>query len=728
MNVVTLLRLVNKNLRWLVLIPLSTAIIAWFFTRDMEKTYKTQMVVYTGLASGYDITASARPSIDYFGVSNAFDNLITTAKARETLTEVALRLLAQHISLKNPVPMIADQKTLTEMVEIIPAELRNKVVVKGNPDSTYFKLRYLLDDKDEQILQYVLYESKSPYAVNVISSNLTVNRQQNSDMLEMVYTAHDPGVALNTLKFLSMVFIENYKNIKGYEAENVIKYFEEQLKIAEQNLRDAETRLKSFGIENRIINYNEQTRYIAEFQEKLKDEKYKEKMVFESSKASVKSIESRLDDGVLVIANNQEFTRKRAELVKINEQIATSKLYGYNTDDLEKQADKVEAELRLVARASYKLSNTLEFLPPRELLEEWLNKTIILEESAARLGVYDRRMEEFDKLYDDFAPLGSTLKILERNAELAENQYLSILEGLNTARLKQQNVEKSNTLKVIDQPFFPFRPLPSSRKFIIIGGFIGMLLITLGLIIASELLNNSIKNPENAIKLTGLPLLSSYPDLIKVDPRIDYQYIKKGMLEQVVSGLNINFYRDYRDDGPRVTLFTSIRSGEGKTYIAAQIANKMAALGKKVLLLTPNISDVELEDNEAAIQTYVVDSHFAGLGDLKQLTKNPDFDVEDWDYIMVELPDLLHHPIPVELISGTDLTIFVVDARNTWSLADDHIKKLYQEACRGKIMMMLNRVSADNLEGVLGDIPKRRSKIRTWVKKQINFLPKLMNM
>ena len=73
-----------------------------YFTRNMPKDYSTNTVIYTGIASGYDITTGENSKVDYFAVNTAFDNFINIIKARETVEMVALQLLAQHMLLEEP--------------------------------------------------------------------------------------------------------------------------------------------------------------------------------------------------------------------------------------------------------------------------------------------------------------------------------------------------------------------------------------------------------------------------------------------------------------------------------------------------------------------------------------------------------------------------------------------------------------------------------------------------
>ena len=43
---------------WMVLFPCMAGIIAWFLTRNLEKTYDVKTTIFTGIISGYNVDAT----------------------------------------------------------------------------------------------------------------------------------------------------------------------------------------------------------------------------------------------------------------------------------------------------------------------------------------------------------------------------------------------------------------------------------------------------------------------------------------------------------------------------------------------------------------------------------------------------------------------------------------------------------------------------------------------
>ena len=64
---------------WMILLPLIALIIAWFLTRDMDKSYDVKTTIYTGIITGYNVDISDSRNA-HVHLSNLM-NIITTEGA-----------------------------------------------------------------------------------------------------------------------------------------------------------------------------------------------------------------------------------------------------------------------------------------------------------------------------------------------------------------------------------------------------------------------------------------------------------------------------------------------------------------------------------------------------------------------------------------------------------------------------------------------------------------------
>ncbi|MCH9008788.1 hypothetical protein IIA29_12440, partial [candidate division KSB1 bacterium] len=106
-----------------------------------------------------------------------------------------------------------------------------------------------------------------------IARHLAVTRIGASDLIELRYTAPDPVLCQKTLETISAIFMSRFKAIKQQEAGSVVDYFIRETAASHERLQAAVERLRIFSTENRVINYYEQTKYIASQKELMSTER-----------------------------------------------------------------------------------------------------------------------------------------------------------------------------------------------------------------------------------------------------------------------------------------------------------------------------------------------------------------------------------------------------------------------------------------------------------------------
>jgi uncharacterized protein involved in exopolysaccharide biosynthesis len=318
------------------------------------------------------------------------------------------------------------------------------MVVPGNFVATVDKITKYKNSSTNNIVVELLSSQTGHYSLQQIFKNLTATRKSTSDFIDLTYKSDDPGVCLNTLKFITEVFILKYKTLKGAETINVLKWFEARLKESNAALVNSENKLKDFGIRNKIINYYEQAKAVAIENETNETEYYKELMAYESHKRAVARLEDQLESREILLRNNAELNRLRKELAVVHEEYERAKIYSNSPEKVAQLATKVDAikqEVRLWVLQYFSLNNTIESVPSATVLETWLREILQLDASEARLQIYIDRRKEFDRRYNEFSPLNMVVSRLEREISVNERQYLEILHGYHLAKLRQQNIE-----------------------------------------------------------------------------------------------------------------------------------------------------------------------------------------------------------------------------------------------------------------------------------------------
>ncbi len=222
---------------WLAILPLLALIIAWLATKKLPLTYDVKTTIYTGIISGYNIEANAT---NYVDAKNNMANLLNIISSEKTLKQVSLRLLTKCVIYGSPKEdnNYIQANHYQEIMNMMPNEVKN-LIDKNNEEQTLKNfLAYERPSKDNFI--YALLNYKHPYfSIYALSENLKISQLDISDMIEIKYSANDPGIAYNTLEILNKEFISQYQEIRFGETDNVIKFFIEELKRVGKDLTTA---------------------------------------------------------------------------------------------------------------------------------------------------------------------------------------------------------------------------------------------------------------------------------------------------------------------------------------------------------------------------------------------------------------------------------------------------------------------------------------------------------
>lgn len=689
MTLLYFIRLLVRNWAALLILPLLLAGAVFHFTRNQPREYATTTLIYTGLASGYSLEAGEE-SRDRNVVMNAFSNLIGTVKARTTVEEVSLRLLAQHLMLASPNPAISNAQTFQLVRDAVPQELRRRLVVKGSVEQTALHLHTYTQIPKNKVAEKLLSGESSPFSPKAIVARLSVQREGDSDILKISYTANDPAVVKQTLDILTEVFTRRYREMKVSETGNASSYFEEQFRLANQRLTASENRMKDFSRDNRIINYPEQTKYISALDSDIDFEIQRIQGEYEASKAALAQLDSKLKMRQETVERSTEVTRLRDSLAAYNAQLTVLELRPdanpAHLRRMRQRIDEYEGRARLGISSLYDLSHAPGGTPVKPLFDQWIDAFVNVDKGKARLKVLTDFKKSYDRFYDQFAPLGSNLSKLQREIGVAEREYLEILHGLNMSKLREQNLLLSTSLKILDPPQYPGRPEPSKRLLLVIGSFAVGLILVLAYLLGRDYFDSSLRNAQRAARQTGLPFVGALP--LTTNPAFRHAEIERLTTPQAVAKIQ-SMTAEVPHRPVRVAI-TSIRDGEGKTYALDRMQAAFDRLG-----LRAAIADAEHEE------TYwpVTARDEAG------------------DFLIYEMPALLNAPLPVDLHHPPDLTLLVTDARHRWSDADAHVLRTYQEVVRNPVGLLLNRVQPVELEGLIGEVPRRRSWLRRLIKR-----------
>lgn len=175
------------------------------------------------------------------------------------------------------------------------------------------------------------------------------------------------------------------------------------------------------------------------------------------------------------------------------------------------------------------------------------------------------------------------LNQIGRQQEVKSGLYLLLLQ-----KREENSISLAATAdkgKLIDEPLSKGQVSPK-KAIILLAAMVLGLGIPFGIILLIQLLSFRIEGHDELARLTKLPIVADVPvasDSVKTAAGIVVQANKNNQIDEIFRSMrtNIQFMMKEND---QVILFTSSTSGEGKTFLAANLAVSFALLGKKVVL------------------------------------------------------------------------------------------------------------------------------------------------
>lgn len=706
------LRFLYRIKWWILLLPPIVAYVVYVYMGGMARSYKSSTTIYTGVVSGYDLESGSGSGSrqDWNVINNAMDNLMNIIQSQTTLHKVALRLYALNMIKGDPEKdnnyILA--KNYRRERDHTPPEVLALIDPQSEENTLANLLKFERADHSNHV--YGLFQWEHPYYSYQALKNIQVKRIANSDMLEISYENNDPGIVFNTLEILNKEFVEQYKDLRFGEANNVIEFFQAELNRVGKELRIQEDSLRDYNIENLIINYDEQTKHVTILSRDFELQAEAIKLNLQSSETLRNTIEDQLD-GLKTFRDNADFVRKLHTIGDLQSRITATEAFS-PTDalaanradipqlmptDLSILRSRLVQETDSLRSLSSKISSqrfTKEGISTNSLVSQWLDAVLLSEKSKAEMTVITDWETSINKRYQQFAPVGSTLKRKNRLINFTEQSYLSILQALNTARLRQKNLQMSSaTLKIINPPVLPISAEPTKRKMMVMAAFFGTLFFILGFFILLELLDRTLRDKLRTERITGGKVMGALPSSGSLLARRYTQQYRQ-IATRTLSNAMLNYIAP--EQGPNIVNIVSTERGDGKSELIDSLASHLREKGLKVRVVSWN------KDFDAEQRNYLLANQ---LSDFAQDTKG-ELPLSEADLILVEHPPMSEYSTPKNLLRHAVLNIVIIPANRTWK---ENNQVLYDKCVTlsGTVptTICLNYASRDVLESFTGLLP-----------------------
>ena len=722
-NLIYFIRLFSKHISLIIGVPIVLATTVFLLTKDEPRMYSSQTTVYTSFASGSSIDLS---TMKINSINTAFDNLIGTIKSRETIEDVGLKLFAEHLSLEKDDPLIILPEHYHAFINSLPAEVK-KLKVSGNLKKTFENVKAYRLKKAGNFIDNLIKKGHPYYGNSSILGKLKVRRLQSSDNIELTFESNDPGICQHTLIYLTETFKDYYLLLKAGESDNAVAYYEAEVAKAAEKLRVSEEELLKFNQDNQIINYSEQSKFIAARKEAF-ESGYQEVLKRNSAaKAIIDLMEVKMSPYDKQKLSGMELMKLREKLASVNQELAMVKFFSNGDNEtnaasnqqfqtLTQQAYDLKQQMKTAVDSLYYLTNSQEGIPSNNILNDWLTNVIDYEGTKAEITTLDQLRSDFDKIYARYAPMGATMRKLERKINVNEDEYITLLKNLGLAKLKQQGLVAASGFSVIDEPFFPATPLPSKRKVIILASAIVSFILVLFLILVIDLIDPALRNAFRTKSKTGLEIATLFPLLLPRKRTTINQQIEQQSIDILIRKIFLDTDKFVEHKRKTIALF-STRPREGKSFLINKIHQNLKKLGISSLLLVPEGS-LNSDEIDNSVIEFKVDEHYITSKNINHLINSSEIEkFEESEFVLIELPGFIQHSYPVDLFKNIDICYLICRSNRSCAVYDSAIiEETLKLKTKSTLTLILNGVALDEMETLLGELPKKRSWIRKLVK------------
>jgi len=246
------------------------------------------------------------------------------------------------------------------------------------------------------------------------------------------------------------------------------------------------------------------------------------------------------------------------------------------------------------------------------------------------------------------------------------------------------------------------------------------LILVITVAIGREFMDSSVRNPERAKKLIGLPVAGvSIAGTVTIMP---YQHTLRNLLaEQFVSAILPYIATAIDDNGKAQISIITTKGGVFHETDIKRLHKLLSSLYSDTSWIVPaNYADVfaaALPHDAFAVYTpSLVQLNYKNayqvVGEKQQVHK----------LTVYISPDLSQNSLPAAIAKAANITILAFKANDTWLPLDKELLlKTKAMVTGGPFFTWLVSTDEANLDGLIGEIPKERSWLRRKIKKLLTL-------
>ena len=561
----------------------------------------------------------------------------------------------------------------------------------------------------------------------VILKKLKVTRPPNTYLLLISYRSSDPQLAAGVANATASSYLEHTYHIRYQSSASLSAFMEKQLEELKAKMERSSAALMQFERELNVINPEEKTSILSARLLQLNTEYTNAQGDRVRKEAAYQSIKAGALEAAQVSTQGESLRKLGERLNEVQEKFADARRqFGTNHPEYKKAAGQVAEVQRLLEVTTQNIRQRVE---------------IEYNEAGRREAMLQKAVQETKAEFDRLNARSFEYQSLKREAEADKSLYEELVRKIKEAGINASF--QNSSIRIADPARPAVKPVFPNLKLNVLLAFLFSSLLAVGMAVLSDVLDNTVRDPEQATRILktavvgSLPVVKPWRGRLGPVPTLGTAHALvpaaasgdralTGYDEAIRTLRNSILLTDF-DRRLRSLLVTSASPGEGKSTIAAHLAASHAEQGHRTLLIDgdlrrpsvhrrfdvsgalglSNVLVAELPWQEAVIKLpNLCDldilpagppsrraADLVGRG-LQQLLEEA---AEQYDLVILDAPPLLGFAEPLQMATVVDGVVVVTRAGET------------NRKAVASVIATLNRLRASVVGVVLNEVHREMS-------------------
>lgn len=425
---------------------------------------------------------------------------------------------------------------------------------------------------------------------------LSVSALEGTQIITVTAEGDNPEMVAAAPNALLDIYVEQVGDSSAAELKKAISFAEQQLTIAQGDLKKYEGALQKFKEKNKVTELAAAREAQMGEVQTLEADYQKTQTAMLSVNAQIEAIRQQMQQqtptssGGVSPLSDPAIQGLEAQLVSLEASRAglkeafTEKHQEIRAIDKQKEVlQKRLADLNRTLAGRNEKANPIYAALSNQLSQLYVEASGL----SAQTATMAERLVGARKRLQSFPDWETQVSRLTRRLETAQSNHKAFQSTLDDLRLREQTRRKNaSVLERAEVPTAPIRPQKAQNIL-----FAGILGIFFGLCLAllQEFMDDRINSPDEADRVLRLPNLGYIPMIEEQGLRLIRDIHAFSPIVESYRSLRANINFAAVDNPVRNMLVTSSSAGEGKSTTCANLAMAMALDGKRVIVVDADL-------------------------------------------------------------------------------------------------------------------------------------------